>query len=175
MFFWSITFKMQISCHQRFNWNLQYLNTFNDTHERARHVIQHIELFANKFNLILMDPWGGHSLYILPSTSNRIIIFYMVWNNWKILIYFKNKLQTPILHKLSKLYIFKTPISWTLFFLGFCLEWNGSNLPSIDQFGRQDNPPKSAFKHAFIIIIIWMLKVWRNTELWFQGPGFIFT
>ncbi len=32
---------------------------FNDTHERARHVIQQIELFADKFNLILMDPWGG--------------------------------------------------------------------------------------------------------------------
>jgi hypothetical protein len=40
-----------------------FKNTFNDTHERARHFIQHIiELFANKFNLILMDPWGGHSL-----------------------------------------------------------------------------------------------------------------
>jgi hypothetical protein len=43
------------------------------------------------------------------------------------------------------------------------------------QCGRLDNPPKSASKHAFIIIIMWMLKVCRNTELLFQGPGFIFT
>jgi len=81
MFFRSITFKMQFSCHQRFNWNLWYLNTFNDTHKKARHVIQHIEVFANKFNLILMDPWGGHSLYILASTSNRKIFFDMLGNN----------------------------------------------------------------------------------------------
>ncbi len=76
MLFWSLTFKMQFSWHQRFNWNLWYLNTFDDTHERVRHVIQHIELFANKFNLILMEPWGGDSLYILASTSSN---FYFFW------------------------------------------------------------------------------------------------
>jgi hypothetical protein len=37
--------------------------------------------------------------------------------------------------------------------------------PAWTQCGRLENPPKSAFKHAFIIIIIWMSKVWRNTEL----------
>jgi hypothetical protein len=47
--------------------------------------------------------------------------------------------------------------------------------PAWTQGGRLHTPPKSAFKHAFIIIIIWMLKVWRNTELWIQGPGFIST
>ncbi len=83
MSFGSITFKMQFSYHQRFNWNLWYLNTFNDTHERARHVTQHIELFANKFNLMFMEPWGGHSLHILASTSNDFYFFHMLRNNEK--------------------------------------------------------------------------------------------
>ncbi len=83
MFFVSITFKMQFSCHQIFNWNLWYLKTFNDTHGWARHVTQHIELFANKFNLIFMEPWGGHSLHIWPSTSNKKIFFDMLRNNEK--------------------------------------------------------------------------------------------
>jgi hypothetical protein len=52
----------------------------------------------------------------------------------------------PICIKLSKLYTFKTPISWTLYFLGFCLEWNGSNLPSMDLMWEASQSSKKCFQ-----------------------------
>jgi hypothetical protein len=50
-------------------------------------------------------------------------------------------------------------------FLGFV--WNEMEVtwPAWTQCGRVDNTPKNVFKHAFIIIIIWTLKVWRSIEL----------
>jgi len=39
-----------------------------------------------------MEPWGGHSMYILASTSNEKIFFDMLRNNDKIIIYFNTKL-----------------------------------------------------------------------------------
>jgi len=49
--------------------------------------------------------------------------------------------------------------------LGFC--WNEMEVTNLawTQCGRLDNPPKSVFKHAFIIIILWMLKICRNIEI----------
>jgi hypothetical protein len=38
---------------------------------------QHIDLFANKFNLIFTEPWGGQSLHILASIANeKIYVFF---------------------------------------------------------------------------------------------------
>jgi hypothetical protein len=50
-------------------------------------------------------------------------------------------------------------------FWGFI--WNEMEVTSVawTQCGRLDNPPKSVFKHAFIIIILWMLKICRNIEI----------
>jgi len=54
-----------------------------------------------------MEPWGGHSMHILASTSNEKIFFDMLRNNDKITIYFILNYR----HHLHKLFWKKTPIS----------------------------------------------------------------
>jgi len=132
---------MQFWCHQRFNWNLWYLNTFNDTHERVRHVTQHFEPFANKFNLIFMEPWGGHSLHILASTWNEKIFFGMLRNNDFLILILNYRHPICINYFLKKI-----PISWTLYFFGFCLEWNRTNLPSMDLVWEAWQSSKKCFQ-----------------------------
>jgi hypothetical protein len=46
-----------ISFHQ-INWHLWYLKNINDTQEKAKHVLQHIDLFNKKLNSIFMDRGG---------------------------------------------------------------------------------------------------------------------
>jgi hypothetical protein len=39
-----------------------------------------------------------------------------------------------------------TPISWTLYFFGFLLEWNGSNQPGMDPMWKASQSSKKCFQ-----------------------------
>ncbi len=85
--FLNLSCEMYFSFHQ-INWHLWYLKNINDTHEKAKHVLQHTKLFNKKLNLIFMDHGGR-----VDKSSNLKFL--------KIQIFAQHKVKTIIKNKIS--------------------------------------------------------------------------